>query len=48
MFYFNQFIPEKPSTACLYDIENQYMEWYEDDDVKDNYVIKVKNLFPKR
>lgn len=48
MFSFNSFIPEKPYPAYLYDIENQYKEWYDEDDyIKEDYCIKIKNLFGK-
>ena len=32
----NIFTPNNPSPATLYDIENQYLEYYEDDDDDDN------------
>ena len=32
----NIFTPNNPSPATLYDIENQYLEYYEDDDDDNN------------
>jgi len=44
------FIPNRPDPATLYDIENQYEQWYEEDDEdnkKDYIIIKIKKLFSR-
>jgi hypothetical protein len=47
MFSFNSFIPERPSTATLYDIENQYEDWYEEDNNNDFITLTVYKLFKR-